>query len=98
MMRPTIALTMEQFLDLPNYSCTLPTGTTTGKRWRRADRYHLQDVDDDWHMGEYGPPYCRGSRKGSVPIFWRPIVIIGLPQRWPRHVRVPLRIIPERPI
>lgn len=50
-----VRLTEGEFNDLPNYSCSLPTGTTIGKRWKRREPYedgppgtvHL------WYMGEY---------------------------------------------
>lgn len=53
---------------LPEYSCTIPTGTTVGKRWRinnnayRADRV---GVPAEWMLGEYydlGDPKAVGVR------------------------------------
>lgn len=39
-------LTEKEFEDLPEYSRSLPTGITIGKRWKRNE-------DDLWYMGEY---------------------------------------------
>ena len=30
--------------ELPEYSCSMPTGTTIGKRWRRNIHWHQPDV------------------------------------------------------
>jgi len=51
----TIELTGEEFTKLPNYSCSVPTGVITGKRWKRAKKYDDQDMTrvDKWLIGEY---------------------------------------------
>lgn len=85
-----IELSLREFEALPEYSTTLPTGTTPGKRWRRAVRPWRDSPSDDWRMGEYGQPYPEGHRyHGEIPIFWRDIIVRGLPPQWPRSVRVP---------
>lgn len=54
---------------LPEYSCTLPTGTTIGTRWRRdlnAYRADRRGAPPEWVIGEYfddGTP-------GMVAIRW----------------------------
>lgn len=89
-----VLLTLQQFRALPNYSCTLPTGTTAGKMWRRAARYHRQGLSDEWWQGCFGEPYPEGHRyHGQVPITWRRIVIAGEPRVWPIEITVPLRRI-----
>lgn len=49
---PVIRLTQKEFEDLPNYSCSVPTRFTPGQTWRRAKRYHDQDLSDSskWHV------------------------------------------------
>lgn len=62
-------LTRKEFDELLDYSCSLPTGTTIGKRWKRNNNAyrrplcsHLHVFDGtrepdfqgpDWWMGEY---------------------------------------------
>lgn len=52
----TVALSREEFLELPEYSCTLPTGTI-GKRWKRVEPYQasreLGALGATWYLGEY---------------------------------------------
>ena len=37
---PRLRLTPRQFEQLPEYSCSYPTGTTPGKMWKRLDGAH----------------------------------------------------------
>ena len=51
-------LTPREFADLPEYSCSLPTGTTIGKRWKRLDGSHDRGFiaaggKPRWLIGEY---------------------------------------------
>jgi hypothetical protein len=62
---PPLRLTLEQFQALPEYSATLPTATTIGKRWRRQDgiydaslRHYGRTKEEadrlcPWMIGEY---------------------------------------------
>ena len=61
-------MTMREFNELLEYSCSLPTGTTAGKRWKRGWPY--MQPRQSWHMGEYGHP-----QGDVVPIIWRLIFI-----------------------
>lgn len=71
-----LLMTTAELEKLPNYSCTLPTGTGEGKVWRRAADYYKQDVKDVWYRGRYGEPYPEGHQyHGQVPIEWRRIEI-----------------------
>lgn len=89
-----LLLTLAEFKALPNYSCSLPTGTTPGKAWRRAAHYYRQGVADEWWRGVYGKPYPEGHKfHGQIPIGWRRIVIKDVQPIWPRDVQVPLRTI-----
>jgi hypothetical protein len=58
------------FAALPDYSCSLPTGTTIGKRWKRRRDYH--DVDRGWVMGEY----IEDPDPKLVGIVWRDLEIV----------------------
>lgn len=51
---------------LPEYSCSLPTGTTIGKRWRRNTGFGRQRGIGNWVIGEYVP--C--SIPGQTGIDW----------------------------
>lgn len=43
-----------EFERLPEYSCTIPTGVTIGKRWRRREPYMLDaPVIGRWYLCEY---------------------------------------------
>lgn len=91
---PKIFMTMAQLRSLREYSTSLPTGTTEGKVWKRADQPRYNRVSDAWHMGRYGRPYHAGHQfAGQIPIIWRQIVVVDAPRLWPRDVRVPLRTI-----
>ena len=66
-------LTPREFCSLLEYSASLPTGTTPGKRWKRLDGVHDRLCKDPcWVVGEYGKP-----EGNSVPIHWyRPVISI----------------------
>jgi hypothetical protein len=75
-------MTRAELLALPEYSTSLPTGTTLGKRWRRDANFwaqrtlaHLhffdgtpqaEDYAPKWVVGEYVP--C--ALKDQVGINW----------------------------
>lgn len=65
-------LTRDDFDDLPEYSASLPTGTTPGKRWKR-------DTAQGWFLGEY----VEINEDGQIGIRWQPIEVVdeqGSPQ------------------
>jgi len=73
-----IMLTRREFESLPEYSCSLPTGTTEGKRWKRSDVYRAErghrrlDVWElNWWMGEYVP----SKEPGMIGIEWTPMLL-----------------------
>jgi hypothetical protein len=75
-----VRLTRAAFDALPEYSGTLPTGTTIGKRWRRRvpfSRASPSYVPARWFMGEY--VHDRDAPAGSVAIVWREIEIVDDP-------------------
>jgi len=47
-----IALTQEAFDVLPNYSHSIPTGTTIGKQWKCLVKRNREDKGT-WYMKEY---------------------------------------------
>lgn len=86
---PPLRLTPREFRALPDYSGSLPTGTTPGKRWRRLDGAHDRDCKDPcWMIGEYDPSAptekdIATAKAAGLPypknilIFWyRPIIVI----------------------
>jgi hypothetical protein len=46
-------ISREDLAKLGEYSTTLPTGTTIGKRWRRNVQVHRRGVPAEWMIGEY---------------------------------------------
>lgn len=62
-----VELTQAEFDALPEYSCSLPTGTTIGTRWKRNEdafapeprrsvayaEERIAGVFPDWWMGQY---------------------------------------------
>ncbi|PZU95514.1 MAG: hypothetical protein DI527_00465 [Chelatococcus sp.] len=57
---PPLRLTPSQFRSLLEYSGSLPTGTTPGKRWKRLDGVHDYEFRKRggkpvWMVGEYDP-------------------------------------------
>lgn len=57
-----VRLTKREFDDLSDYSCTLPTGTTIGKRWKRDQNAYRRPVCAHLHIfdGTREPDF-RGS-------------------------------------
>ncbi len=71
-----IEMGQSYFNKLGDYSCTLPSGTYVGKRWKRLTPYRIEPWEDKvftWTMGEF---YDIGS-KDRIGINWRPIVLMN---------------------
>lgn len=72
-MQKTVYLTPAEVRALPEYSCTLPTGTTVGKKWKRHEPYRRHCQDDPgcghWFLGEY----VDIGKSDEVGIIWRKI-------------------------
>jgi hypothetical protein len=80
------------FARLDEYSCSLPTGTTPGKVWKRNSGFGRPGYGDEWWLGQFGEPYPEGHKHhGSIPIMWLRLVVIGQEPQWPRSHPVPLR-------
>lgn len=63
-------MTQAEFDSLAEYSCSIPTGTSIGTRWKRGEPYN--EPRNTWYLGEYvdiGEP-------DKVGIRWRKIRII----------------------
>ena len=78
-----VMLTVREFEELNDYSCSLPTGTTVGKRWRRRVPYMIgPGITNTFVMGEYVESY----KTNSIGIEWTPIL---LPDGYvPRELRL----------
>jgi len=77
----TVYLTKRELDGLAEYSCTVPTGTTIGKRWKRNDNAYRREIahldfwngspvlerfPPNWLMGEYAPdPKAKLDKKGQ---------------------------------
>lgn len=71
----SVTMTLREFDDLLEYSCSMPTGVRDGKRWKRREPYMIQNPDfPTWWMGEY---VDRGD-PDKVDIIWRQIFIGGV--------------------
>jgi hypothetical protein len=77
---PVLKLTCREFKKLSEYSASLPTGTTPGKRWKRLDGAHDHAFiraggKPKWQIGEYDPA-CPDDAK-TIKINWyRPVICI----------------------
>lgn len=74
-------LTKKEFEDLMEYSTTIPTGMTIGKRWKRDMNVlgvHSKPAEPRWWMGEYVDS-CDLASTGRVGIKWTRIIIKETP-------------------
>lgn len=71
---PRLRVTPAEFHALLEYSCSLPTGTTPGKRWKRLDgAYDRRCTRPRWMIGEYDPD-CPPDATRIRIIWYRPII------------------------
>lgn len=68
---PGLRLTQREFDPLPEYSCSIPTGTTIGKRWKRHEgaydqRFRAAGGKPWWIIGEYIE--AADPKKGGHPL------------------------------
>ena len=76
--RIPVQLTRRELEKLPEYSCSLPTGTTIGKRWKRNVNPECRGaagmaIDRGvWWLGEYAPD----TDPDRVRIIWRPVILL----------------------
>jgi hypothetical protein len=71
-----IHLTCDQLKQLLEYSLSLPTGQTIGKRWKCNRFAHYRDREPDWWMGEYSHKFMENGRE-MIKINWYKILIKG---------------------
>lgn len=43
----------DELAGLPEYSCSVPTSVTIGKRWKRDQNFGLSTTEKFWYVGEY---------------------------------------------
>ena len=67
-----VRIWLDELNRLPEYSCSLPTGTYPGKQWRRC---HFGT--GEWYIGTYGEP----TDKDTIPIYWHHVVLLQGPRR-----------------
>ena len=67
-----VVLSETEFKELRQYSCTLPTGTTVGKQWKRNENAYgpTRGPEPDWWMGEY----IDHEDPERIGIHWRRII------------------------
>ena len=81
-------IALADLMALPEYSCTIPTGTTIGKRWRRAtiwgrraDKPLEKYPDTEWWIGTY----VEDPEPHMVGIVWEwAVAELETPHRTPR--------------
>jgi len=59
------------FAALPEHSCSVPTGQTDGKRWKRARNTRN---GDGWMLGDYEAVH---GRPDLVRIRWRDLQVVS---------------------
>lgn len=66
-----VRMAQAEFDGLLDYSCSLPTGTTIGKRWKRGEPYYGTGPKE-WFQGEY----VACDKPDHVGIKWSKIEIV----------------------
>lgn len=70
---PEVILTKQQFAELNEYSTSIPTGATIGKRWKRCLWPSANGGPTTWLMGEF---VAVKGRDDVADITWKRIEII----------------------
>lgn len=60
------------FDELPEYSCSIPTGVTIGKQWKAR----RPASDTGWFLGSYEDEPDQATWPGQVRIMWRRLHVI----------------------
>ena len=63
---------------MPEYSCTLPTGKTIGKMWRRDQNVYAPGHAPKWFVGMY----LEDEDPALVRILWFRVVLREGPEPW----------------
>jgi hypothetical protein len=69
-------MTRKYFDALPEYSLSIPTGVTIGKRWKRVEPFVDDGTPKTWFMGEYAEEPDQVTYPGMVQILRRLILIV----------------------
>jgi hypothetical protein len=77
---PRLRFLLQEFLNLPDYSATYPTGTTPGKVWRRLDGAFDRDFikaggKPYWMVMQYDPD-CPKDAKTTKILRFKPIIVV----------------------
>ncbi len=67
-----IQMTKDELAELPEYSCSFPTMTTIGKRWKRNTTFGSPSYSlyGPWMIGEY----VESDEPGKVAILWKNVI------------------------
>ena len=77
--KPTIRLFRWELESMNDYSHSLPSGQTPGKKWRRSINSKFRPFKpSNWLVGEYGEP-----AEGYIPVIWYRVVLRVGPR--PQH-------------
>lgn len=78
-----IEIGREELRELPEYSCSLPTGTTIGKRWGRQLHHgsRVPTETREWQLGEYMECPCTSEREVAIAWAWAINPETGEPHR-----------------
>ena len=99
----TTYVTQETFDGLSEYSCSIPTGTTHGKRWKRDNHAYPNDGvrrDPKWFMGEYyelprdDPDLRDRAGNKQIGIHWTALVV----GEAPKESEGPVEVIATMPV
>ncbi len=73
---PVVELTLAEFQDLGEYSCTFPTGVRIGKRWKRNENFqNPHNHAKAWLLGEYVPSPTHPDTHCATK--WSRIALVG---------------------
>jgi hypothetical protein len=82
-MKNRVRLFWHVLKSMPEYSSSLPTGTTVGKVWSRRHPYRALDHEAEWYVGTY----VKSTVPGNVLIRWFGVDLVQGPA--PPHYRPP---------
>ena len=71
----TAVMEPSDFENLLEYSCTLPTGKTIGKRWKCNKSFGTRNPPV-WRMAEYADEPDQVTYPNMLRIIWRDLLVI----------------------
>jgi hypothetical protein len=69
--RPELFLYAHELASMPEYSLSVPTGTTVGKVWKRRVPYNAPELQASWVIGMY----VYSGSLGHLRIVWSDVVL-----------------------